>query len=157
MEEKTISMSNNGKDKLSALEVVTEYSAAIAAADTEKIKALHSEDYLLDWVYADAFENPMRTAEEMDTFWPAWFGGFPDMDYEITRTIAAEEVVVVQWVFTGTNTGPLMPPAFREPREPTGRIIQIRGVSIYDVREGLIGCETTYIDLATLMVELGIV
>ncbi|MBW8010440.1 MAG: ester cyclase [Chloroflexi bacterium] len=150
-------MSDNRKDDLSALEVVTEYSAAIAAANTDKMKALQSADYLLDWVYADAFENPARTAQEMDTFWPAWFAGFPDMDYEVTRTIAAEEVVVVQWVFTGTNTGTLMPPAFREPREPTGRIIQIRGVSIYDVRAGLISCETTYIDLATLMVELGIV
>lgn len=148
-------MSAQRKDNLPALEVVTAYSAAIAAANIEKMKAQQTEDYRLDWVYADAFENPTRTAQEMDKFWPAWFAGFPDMDYEVTRTIAAEEVVVVQWVFTGTNTGALNPPAFREPREATGRIIQFRGVSIYDLRAGLICCETTYIDLATLMVELG--
>jgi hypothetical protein len=78
------------------------------------------------------------------------------MDYEVTRTIAAETVVVTQWTFTAANTGPLGPPAFESPREPTGRTIRLRGVSIYDVSEGLIQRETTYMDLATLMVELGV-
>ena len=141
----------------SALEIVAEYSAAIAAGDTEKMKSLHASDYLLDWVYADAFENSPRTAQETAKFWPSWFAGFPDMDYEVTRTIAALEVVIVQWVFTGTNSGPLGPPAFRELVEPTGRTIQFRGVTVYDVTDGLICCEATYMDLATLMVELGIV
>ena len=69
--------------------------------------------------------------------------------------IAAEDVVVTEWVFTGTHTGPLGPPVFEERLAPTGRTIQFRGVTIYDVREGLIQRETIYMDLATLMVELG--
>jgi steroid delta-isomerase-like uncharacterized protein len=140
----------------SSFKVVSEYAAAMASGDTEKMKSLHAPDYVLDWVYADAFETPPSTAEETDKFFPAWFAGFPEMDYEITRTIAAEEVVVVQWVFTGTNTGPLGPPAFGEPIKPTGKTIQFRGISVYDVSDGLIQRETTYLDLATLMVELGI-
>jgi hypothetical protein len=31
-----------------------------------------------------------------------------------------------------------------------------RGVSVYDIDEGLIQLETTYMDLATVMVELGV-
>lgn len=143
-------------DMPSALDVVSEYVAALAARDTAKIHSLHSPDFVLDWVYADAFENPPRSAEETKAFWPSWFAGFPEMDYEVTRTIAAEEVVVTEWIFTGTNTGPLAPPVFEERRKPTGRTIRFRGVSIYDVSEGLIQRETTYIDLATLMVELGV-
>jgi steroid delta-isomerase-like uncharacterized protein len=143
-------------DKPSALDVVSEYVAALAARDTAKIHALLSPDFVLDWVYADAFENPPRSAEETKAFWPSWFAGFPEMDYEMIRTIAAEEVVVTEWVFTGANTGPLDPPVFEDRREPTGRTIRLRGVSIYDVSEGLIQRETTYIDLATLMVELGV-
>jgi steroid delta-isomerase-like uncharacterized protein len=135
----------------SSFKVVSEYAAAMASGDTEKMKSLHAPDYVLDWVYADAFETPPSTAEETDKFFPAWFAGFPEMDYEITRTIAAEEVV-----FTGTNTGPLGPPAFGEPIKPTGKTIQFRGISVYDVSDGLIQRETTYLDLATLMVELGI-
>jgi steroid delta-isomerase-like uncharacterized protein len=139
-----------------ALDIVSEYSAALMARDEGRMKALRTADFVLDWVYADAFENPPSSAEETHAFWSAWFKGFPEMDYEVTRTIAAETVVVTQWVFTGTNAGSLGPPAFGWHLEPTGRAIQLRGVSIYDVGDGLIQRETTYMDLATLMVELGV-
>ncbi len=144
------------KDNPSALKVVSEYSAALAAGDNEKMNALRSPDFVLDWVYGDAFEDRPRSLDETKEFWPSWFAGFPEMDYEVTRTIAAEEVVVTQWTFTGTNTGPLGPPAFGQRMEPTGRTIRFRGVTIYDVSDGLIQRETTYMDLATLMVELGV-
>ena len=144
-------------DSLAGLEVVSEYIAALAAADIERMKILHAPNYVLDWVYADAFEDPLSTAEESIKFWPSWFAGFPEMDFEVTRTIAGEDVIVTQWIFTGTNSGTLGPPVFEDAQAPTGRTIQFRGVSIYDVHNGLIQRETTYIDLATLMVELGIV
>ncbi|MCB0731843.1 MAG: ester cyclase, partial [Ignavibacteriae bacterium] len=96
-------------------------------------------------------------AEETQAFWPAWFAAFPEMDYEVTRTVAAPSVVVTQWVFTGTQTRPLGPPVFDPPLPPSGRTIRFRGVTVYDVAENnLIQRETTYMDLATLMVELGV-
>lgn len=140
----------------SALDIVSEYTTALMAQNEQRMKRLRTTDFVLDWVYADAFENPPSSAEETHAFWSSWFAGFSEMDYEITRTIAAETVVVTQWTFTGTNDGPLGPPAFGERVEPSGRTIQFRGVSIYDVRDGLIQRETTYMDLATLMVELGV-
>ena len=143
-------------DNASALDVVSAYVAALAARDTASMNALRSPAFALDWVYADAFEDRPRSVAETKAFWPSWFAGFPEMDYEVTRTIAAERVVVVQWTFTGTNSGPLDPPVFTSHRDPTDRTIQFRGVSIYDVIDGLIARETTYMDLATLMVELGI-
>ena len=39
----------------SAFTVVSEYSVELAAAEIEKMKSLHSPDFVLDWVYADAF------------------------------------------------------------------------------------------------------
>ena len=86
-----------------------------------------------------------------------WFAGFPGgYDYEVTRTVAAEDVVVTQWTFTGDNTGPVEPPIIVEEKlEPTGRTIQLRGISVYDVADGLITRETLYIDYATLLVEFG--
>ena len=65
-------------------------------------------------------------------------------------------MVVVQWVFTGTNTGPLDPPILQNSMKPTGRTIRLRGVSFFEIIESLIQGETMYIDLATLMVELGV-
>ncbi len=138
-----------------ALEVVSDYTAAIIGRDNEKMKSLHAPGFVLDWVFDDAFENPPTSAEETHAFWPSWFAGFSEMDYQAIRTIAAEEVVVVQWTFTGAHDGTLGPPVFNEPLAPTGKTIQFRGVTVYDVKEGLIQREATYLDLATLMVELG--
>ena len=139
----------------SAFEIVSQFVAALSARDTETMSALHAKDYVVDWVYGDAFENPPSSAEESAAFFPAWFAGFDEMDYEIRRTIAAEEVVVTEWIFTGTHTGPLGPPVFEKRLDPSGRTIQFRGVTIYDVRAGRIQRETIYLDLATLLVELG--
>lgn len=139
----------------SAFEVVSRFVAAMSAQDNETMKSVYAKDFVVDWVYGDAFENPPSSAEESAQFFPAWFAGFDEMDYEVKRTIASKEVVVTEWVFTGTHTGPLGSPVFEERLEPTGRTIQFRGVTIYDVHEGLIQRQTIYMDLATLIVELG--
>ena len=98
--------------------------------------------------------NITLSQEETNHFWPAWFAAFPEMDYEITRTIAAPNVVVTQWAFTGSHTQTLGAPVFDPPQQPTGKTIRIRGASVYDIQDGLIQKETMYIDLATLWVEL---
>jgi len=142
--------------KFISLEIASNYVAALAAGDTDRMNALRTADFELDFVYGDASESGPLSSEETKEFWPSWLVGFPEMDYEVTRTIAAEEVVVMQWVFTGTHSQMLGPPIFEPPVPPTGRTIMFRGVSIYDISEGLINRETTYMDLATLMVELGV-
>jgi steroid delta-isomerase-like uncharacterized protein len=140
----------------SALEVTSQYVAALAACDTDKMDALRSPDFELDFVYGDASESGPLSLEETKQFWPSWLAGFPEVDYEVTRTIAAKDVVVTQWTFTGTHSKPFGPAIFDRPVEPTGRTIVFRGVSIYDIGDGLIQRETSYMDLATIMVELGV-
>ena len=61
-----------------------------------------------------------------------------------------------QWTFTGTNSEPLGPPVFEQAFAPAGRTVMFRGVSIYDISDGHILRETSYMDLATIMVELGV-
>lgn len=139
----------------SAFDVVSQFVEALTARDIEAMESLHTDDYIVDWVYGDAFADPARSAEQSAAFFPSWFIGFDDMDYEVKRTIAADDVVVTEWVFTGTHTGPLGPPVFENTVEATGRTIRFRGVTIYEVTEGLIHRETIYMDLATLIVELG--
>ena len=161
----------------SALDVVSKYVVAISSRDSDGMNGLRAEEFVLDFVHGDAFENrPMSaqgaqmfwpiwfdafrnlpmSAQEAQMFWPTWFDAFPEFDLEVTRTVAADEVVVTQWIFTGTNTGPLEPPIFEERVEPTGRTVSLRGVSVYDVINGRIHRETLYVDLVTLMVELGV-
>jgi steroid delta-isomerase-like uncharacterized protein len=113
----------------------------------------HTADYILDWVHGDAYDNSNSSTQH---FWPALFAAFPEMDYEVTRTIAAAAVVVAQWTFTGTQSQPLGAPIFEPVLAATGRTIRLRGISVFDLAGGLIQRETTYIDLATLLVELGV-
>jgi steroid delta-isomerase-like uncharacterized protein len=143
-------------ENLSALEVASRYVAALAAKDFEAMNAFRAPGFVLDFVYGDASESGPLSSEETKQFWPSWLSGFPEMDYEVTRTIAAEDVVVTQWIFTGTHAEPLGPPIFDSSVAPTGRTIMFRGVSIYDIDDGHIQRETAYMDLATIMVELGV-
>ena len=140
---------------MTALEVISNYMAAMVEQDSETMDKYRTADFVLDWVHGDAYEDSVLSAAEAAQFWPAWFAGFPEMDYEVTRTIAAETVVVTQWTFTGAHTQPLGAPIFEPALATTGRTIRFRGVSVFDVADGRIQRETTYIDLATLMVELG--
>ena len=144
------------EENLLALEVTSRYVAALAARDFEGMNALRGPEFALDFVYGDASESGPLSSEETKQFWPAWLTAFPEMDYEVTRTIAAEDVVVTQWIFTGTHAEQLGPPIFDQAVAPTGRTIMFRGVTIYDIDDDLIQRETTYMDLATIMVELGV-
>ncbi len=144
------------KGSPSALEVTSQYVTALVARDSARMSALRSPGFVLDFVHGDASEASPLSAEDTIQFWSAWFVAFPELDYQVTRTIAAERVVVTQWTFTGTNSGPLAPQVFGEQAGPLGRTIRLRGLSIYDISDGLIHRETAYIDLATLMVELGV-
>lgn len=139
-----------------ALTLIERYSAALAGGDSATMDALRAEDFELDFAPRDAFESNPLSSQETRAFWPAWFAAFPEMDYRVVRTIAAETMVVTEWVFLGVHSGPLEHPIFDGRIEPSGRTIRLRGISVYDVDSGLICCETTYVDLSTLYVELGV-
>jgi predicted ester cyclase len=148
-------MTDNNPDYPS-LALITQYVSALRERDESTMQSLRSPEFVLDWVHSDAFANNPLTLEVANQFWSVWFSAFSEMDYEITRTIAAENVIITQWVFTGTQTGPLGVPVFDTPIDPTGKTICLRGISVYDIQGKLIDKETMYIDLATLWVELGV-
>jgi steroid delta-isomerase-like uncharacterized protein len=137
-------------------ELITQYLTALKSCDTVAMHALRSPDFVLDWVHGDAFASKPLNQTETNSFWTPWFAAFSDMDYEVSRTILAETVAVVQWMFTGTHDHILGLPIFEPAVDPTGKVIAIRGVSIYDIEGGQIQKETIYIDQATLWVELGV-
>lgn len=144
-----------------SLVLIAGYIAALSKGQNDKLTELRSADFVMDLVHSDAFEGQPLTLDETKAFWPAWFAAFPERDYEVTRTIAGDDVVVTQWVFTGMQTKSLGPPIFEKPQKPSGRTVCFRGVTVYDIdtakgTNGLICRETTYMDLATVMVELGV-
>ena len=138
---------------MTGLELISNYVAAIGRQDCEAMDGYRTADFVLDWVHGDAYDEGMLPGQQ---FWQALFAAFPEMDYEVTRTIAAESAVVTQWTFTGTHSQALGRPILESALAATGRTVRWRGVSIFDVADGLIQRETIYVDLVTLLVELGV-
>ena len=84
------------------------------------------------------FVNILRTA-------------FPDMILSIESVLLEEEFVVVRWKMTGTNTGPLLTAA------PTGRKLDITGISQLRFDNGQVVEEWTNWDALGMLVQLGLV
>ena len=141
----------------SSLDIISQYVTAFQEKDIERMNTLRSPDFVMDTVAGDAFLDSPASNPDVSKFWTAWFAGFGDMDFEVTRTIAAESVVVLEWTFTGTNTGLIDLALFDRLTEPTGNTVRLRGASIYEIAHGLIIKETLYIDMATTWVELGVI
>lgn len=68
------------KDKSTAFEIVSQFVAALSVQDIVAMESLHANDFVVDWVYGDAFENRPSSAEESTRFFPAWFAGFNGID-----------------------------------------------------------------------------
>ena len=145
-----------GRNPLRTGQVIAEYAEALCAAQGERMAACRAGGYQLDFVHRDAMGGAPLSENETRLFWESWFEGFPEMDFQVTRTIASSEVVVAQWIFTGVNDGPLGPPITETPIQATGKPIRVRGISIYEIAGGKIQGETMYIDFATFWVELGV-
>ena len=134
---------------------LTGYLTALRNMSTIDMNSFRTNDFEFDFVHKDATQAGPQSSAYTKQFWPAWFKAFPEMDFEVTRTIVADQVAVIQWIFTGENSGSLVPPLVKTPFEPTNRVVRLRGMTVFDFEEELIRKETTYFDLATLLVELG--
>ncbi len=152
-----VSVTKNGlsEETDTMLSIVTEYLHAISIVDVERMIALQTEGFILDFVHRDAFAQEPFKQEEASSFWTAWFRAFPELDIQVTRTIVANPLVVTEWIFTGTHAGWLGPPIFENGIPPTGKTIRFRGISIYELDRRRIKCLQMYLDMATVLVELG--
>jgi steroid delta-isomerase-like uncharacterized protein len=139
----------------SPVDIVTSYLDAATAGDAEAMAALCSADFVFDVVHRDAEGRNPFNAEGGLRFWQNWFGAFSAFDWEITRAIDADDVVVVEWTFVGKQDGSLEG-LFRMPVPVSNKVVRFRGASFFECRDGKIAQLTLYMDLATLMVELGV-
>lgn len=145
------------RNRLTALEIASQYAKALASRNEECLQRLRATTYTLDAVHLDGFGANPLTETEAKEMYSALFTGFPDSSFAVKRTIAATEVVVQEWTFTGTNTGrfDLWPYAHSANQKPGGKRVRLRGITIYDISRELIQRETIYMDSVTLAVELG--
>lgn len=113
----------------SKLEVVAESVSLYDPAAPEG--EIHGRDAL------EAFVREVRT-------------GFPDMNFTIDDRIASDEVVMYEWTGTGTHDGEF------DDIPPTGRELELTGMSKTVIADGKVQEDRIYFDLQELFEQLGL-
>ncbi len=77
-------------------------------------------------------------------------GGFPDLHVETVRLRHMDDGVLVEGLITGTHNGGWagIP--------PTGCPIEVPAVGIFEFDEDRLLCEKVYMDVATLLTQIGV-
>ena len=79
------------------------------------------------------------------------FNGFPDLKVGVSKIFVKHDVVVQEWVITGTHHGEF------SGAKPTGKTIGVHVASVLTFTpEGLIGSEHRYWDTSTVLSQLGL-
>ena len=80
--------------------------------------------------------------------------GFPDLHFELTQKVAQGEYVVINWVGSGTHTGPLPTPT-GDTLPATGKKASVAGSTTYQIKNGKAVKGWTYWDMVSLLSQLG--
>src|SRR3954468_845615 len=121
-------------------EKVRAYYEAMDNRDVDAMVALWAEDGVEDVVPVGV----IRGREELRAFLSELFAAMPDARTTITRLIAGEQDCAVEWRLEGTFNGA----AFMG-IEPTGSRVELREVSVVDLKDGQIVGITAYFDGAS--------
>jgi steroid delta-isomerase-like uncharacterized protein len=125
--------------------------AALNSHDLSRFAQALAEDFQAGVPDVPATLNKQQYLDYLQNY----LTGFPDMHFEVERTIAKDDTVVTLWAVTGTNTGPLHGPnGMTIP--PTGRKFTNRGTNTLDNKNGKAVRLFSSYDLATLMQQLGL-
>lgn len=92
----------------------------------------------------------LRGRAEVEDFFRGVFAAMPDAETRLVRVLAGESSAAVEWRMTGTFTG--------EPFqgiEATGKPIDVRGLDLIEMEDGLIVSNTAYFDQMEFARQLG--
>jgi steroid delta-isomerase-like uncharacterized protein len=129
-----------------AQEVARAAFEAFMAHDVDGVLRQWHPEGIQDWVALGVF----RGHDEMRPLFESLFAAMPDMDMRIEEVTSDERRSVIQWRSRGTHTGAFMG------IEPTGRTLEMRGVDVMEVEDGLIVKNTVYYDGAAQARGLGL-
>jgi steroid delta-isomerase-like uncharacterized protein len=119
----------------------------VAARDPDTVVRYAHPDDVDDFVAIGQF----RGKDAIRAFFQELFAAAPDFQFRVERIVADDRTAVTEWTATGTFTGgPFV--GIR----PTGRRVEIRGVDVMDVEDGLIRHNTIYYDGATFARQVGL-
>lgn len=131
--------------------------------DLDALTSLVTDDVV--WEDPAMFGETVHGRAEFRAFAESFLRALPDVRFDVTGPpyLAAEGMgLAVTWRMTGTFTGELAwwgkryganPPAFA----PTGRRVDLEGVDLYELRDGVLSRWTIVYDLLGLSQQLGLI
>jgi len=115
--------------------------------DIQRVLSFYSPDYIGSDVGQAALLHDHTGLQAMlETYWEA----FPDLQFVVTNTVTQGSRVAIVWVAEGTHRGPIMN------IPPTRHKVEVRGVSIIDVEDGLVVRGEYIWDLAGMLRNMGL-
>lgn len=131
----------------SAKQVATTYFDAIGRRDLDGMAACW-EPGGLDRIYGLA---DLRVPDDLRRWFGNLFAAFPDFAMSVADMVAYGEKAAVRWTATGTFSGSVK----FQGLAPTGASVQIEGLDLLTIREGLIRENHAYTDATELARQLG--
>jgi steroid delta-isomerase-like uncharacterized protein len=131
----------------SAEQVVRAAFEALGRRDADAMHGYYSPDVVEDVVPIGVFRGP----DEVVDFFKQVLAAIPDLETSVSRLVPGEREVAVEWRMTGTFSGA----PFRG-IDPTGRRIELRGLDLFEVEDGLIVGNTGYYDGAEFARQVGL-
>lgn len=121
---------------------------ALAAKNVEALSATHHEDIVEDFIAL----GPVAGKQQVREFFTELFAAVPDLVFEIEQVMGVDELTAVgQWKIRGTfNGGPF------QGIEPTGRVIEIRGIDVMGFEDDLLRYNTIYYDGLSFARQVGL-
>jgi steroid delta-isomerase-like uncharacterized protein len=119
---------------------------AVISKDPDGIVAVGAPGYVDDFVAV----GEIRGHQAVRTFFSDLFAAFPDFEMTVERIVADETSAAVQWHAVGTFTGGPFQGIL-----PTGSRVEIRGVDVMEIADGLIQHNTIYYDGAAFARQIG--
>lgn len=113
------------------------YFDAIARRDVDAMLEHWSDEGVIDLVPLGI----LRGRDEIRAFFTELFTAFPDFETTVARVAAGQDDVAVEWRSHGHFTGGPF-----QGVDPTGRLVEIRGVDILEVADGKTVSNTAYYD-----------
>ena len=94
-------------------------------------------------------------AGQAEAYIQGFIDAFPDLHFDIRQTIAQGDYVVINWMSSGTNTGSMRTPTGAM-IPPTGKKGMVPGSTTYMFRGGKAAYSWVHWDMATLLMQLGL-
>lgn len=135
------------------IRVVRATDKAFNNRDWNAFMRLHAESVV---VYSAFSPEPTKGRQAHRKEVEGMFASFPDLRVKDERTFGQGDWVCSEYSVTGTHKGPLTGPG-GQAIPPTGKSFRLNLCAVIKVEDGEVTEERTYLDMFSLMAQLGLI